>query len=98
MPPPPSANVDTRRGQIFPTLTAQEIQRLHRFGSARSYAAGTVLLTAGRPEPGLQVLLPGAARMQPRDEHLRAREIVKHRGALSSASSRVSPVRPLSPM
>jgi thioredoxin reductase (NADPH) len=72
-------NLETRRDQIFPTLTAAEIQRLQRFGSTRSYAAGTPLLIAGSPSPGLQVVLSGAARVQPHDEHLRDRELVEHR-------------------
>jgi thioredoxin reductase (NADPH) len=76
---PLPANLETRRDQIFPTLTAAEIQRLQRFGSARSYAAGTALVRAGSPSPGLHVILSGTARVQPHDEHLRNREIVEHR-------------------
>ena len=72
------SNLATRRDQIFPTLTAAEIQRLQRFGSVRSYAAGTLLLKAGSPSPGLQVILSGAARVQPHDEHFRDRELVEH--------------------
>jgi len=75
---PLPSNLATRRDQVFPTLTAAEIQRLQRFGSARSYAAGTLLLKAGSPSPGLQVILSGAARVQPHDEHLRDRELVEH--------------------
>jgi thioredoxin reductase (NADPH) len=76
---PLPSNLETRRDQIFPTLTAAEIQRLQRFGTVRSYAAGTLLLSAGNPSPGLQVVLSGAARVQPHDEHLRGLEIVEHR-------------------
>jgi thioredoxin reductase (NADPH) len=76
---PLPSNLETRRDQIFPTLTAAEIQRLQRFGSVHSYAAGTPLLKAGSPSPGLQVILSGAARVQPHDEHLRDRELVEHR-------------------
>ncbi len=74
-----SSNLETRREQIFPTLTAGEIQRLQRFGSTRTCAAGTTFLRAGSPSPGLQVLLSGTARVQSPDEHLRDREIVEHR-------------------
>jgi len=73
---PPS--LESRRDQIFPTLTAAEIQRLQRYGSVRSYAAGTLLIKAGDPSPGLQVMLSGTARVQPHDEHLRDRELVEH--------------------
>jgi len=75
---PLPSNLETRRDQVFPILTAAEIERLLRFGSVRSYAAGTALLKAGSPSPGLQVVLSGAARVQPHDEHLSDREIVEH--------------------
>jgi len=52
---------------------------LQRFGSVRTYAAGTLLLKAGSPSPGLQVVLSGTARVQPSDAHLSDREIVEHR-------------------
>jgi thioredoxin reductase (NADPH) len=73
------SNLETRRDQIFPTLTAVEIQRLQRFGSVRTYPAGALLLKAGSPAPGLQVILAGTARVQPHDEPLGDREIVEHR-------------------
>jgi thioredoxin reductase (NADPH) len=76
---PLSPNLETRREQIFPTLTAAEMQRLQRFGPMHNYPAGTALLTAGGPSPGLQVIFSGTARVQPHDEHLRHREIVEHR-------------------
>ena len=76
---PLSSNLEARREQIFPTLDAAEIQRLGRFGPMRTYGAGTALVTAGLPSPGLQVILSGTARVQPHDEHLRDREIVEHR-------------------
>jgi hypothetical protein len=41
--PPPSLIVDTRAHQMFPTLGVAEIERLRRFGSLRSYAAGEAL-------------------------------------------------------
>lgn len=76
---PLSSNLESRRDQIFPQLTAAEMQRLQRFGEVRSYAARTALLSAGDPSPGLQVILRGTAKVQPHDEHLRDREIVEHR-------------------
>ncbi len=51
---PLSSNLETRREQIFPTLNAGEVQRVERFGAVHEYAAGTALLTAGDPSPGLQ--------------------------------------------
>ena len=76
---PLPSNLETRRDQVFPTLTAAEIQRLQRFGSVRSYAAGSPLLKAGSPSPGLQVILSGTASVQPHDEHLSERALVEHR-------------------
>jgi thioredoxin reductase (NADPH) len=75
---PLSSSLEARREQIFPTLTAAEIHRLERFGSVHAYVAGSALLRAGSPSPGLQVILSGSARVQPHDEHLRDREIVTH--------------------
>jgi thioredoxin reductase (NADPH) len=86
---PPS--LETRRDQIFPTLTAPEITRLHRFGAVRSLAAGSPLVTAGLTTPGLQVMLSGQARVTPRDEDLRDVAILSYGpgslvGELSSLS------------
>ncbi|HEY1892554.1 MAG TPA: FAD-dependent oxidoreductase [Steroidobacteraceae bacterium] len=76
---PLSANLETRRDQIFPTLSPAEIQRLQRFGQMRTYAAGAALVETGSPPPGLQVILDGTAKVRPHDEHLRDRELVEHR-------------------
>lgn len=76
---PLSPNLETRREQIFPTLSAAEMQRVERFGAVHRYAAGTALLTAGDPSPGLQVILSGTARVQSRGGHLRDRDLVEHR-------------------
>lgn len=73
-----SPNLETRRDQIFPTLSPAEIQRLRRFGEVRAYADGTMLVTAGSPPPGLQVILSGTAKVRPHDEYLRDRELVEH--------------------
>jgi thioredoxin reductase (NADPH) len=88
---PLPANLETRRDQIFPTLTAAEIHRLQRFGSVRSYVAGTALVKAGSPSPGLLVILSGAASVQTPEQHRSDREIVEHRtgsvaGELTSLS------------
>jgi thioredoxin reductase (NADPH) len=74
-----SPNLETRREQIFPTLSSAEIQRLQRFGELRTYAVSAMLVTAGSPPPGLQVILSGTAKVRPHDEHLRDRELVEHR-------------------
>ena len=51
----------SRLPQIFPKLEASEIDRLRRFGSVKSIAAGRLLYRAGEPGPGLFVLLKGRA-------------------------------------
>src|SRR5215472_1781558 len=93
---PLPANLETRRDQIFPILTAAEIERLQRFGSVRSYAAGTAVVTAGSPSPGLLVIHSGTARVRSHDAHLGGdREIVEHHagsvvGELTSLSGTAS--------
>jgi len=51
--------IAARHDQMFPTLTAAEIDRLRRFGAARSYRAGERIVTAGEVSPGLIVVLSG---------------------------------------
>jgi thioredoxin reductase (NADPH) len=92
---PLPANLETRRDQIFPTLSAADIERLQRFGSVLSYPAGTVLVKAGSPSPGLQVIHSGTAMVQSHDKHLGGREILEHRagsvvGELTSLSGTAS--------
>ena len=51
--------VETRREQMFPLLTAAEIDRLRRFGDVHSYGRSGYLLKAGEPTPGMFVVLSG---------------------------------------
>jgi thioredoxin reductase (NADPH) len=48
-----------RYEQTFPVLTAQEIDRLRRFGELRRYADGESLFAIGEPGPGMFVILSG---------------------------------------
>ncbi len=48
-----------RHDQTFPTLTDREIERLRRFGSLRHYSDGEKLFEAGKPGPGMFVILSG---------------------------------------
>src|SRR5262249_11874033 len=50
---------ETRRHQVFPILEAAEIERMRRFGTVRSYAAGDALVTTGEVGPGLTIILAG---------------------------------------
>jgi len=51
--------IDTRRAQMFPTLSAQDVTRLERFGTPHHYAKGTRILTAGEQGPGLVFIIKG---------------------------------------
>ncbi len=59
---------ETRREQMFPKLTPAEINRLRRFGEVSHFAAGASLMSAGRPSPGMIVLISGAATVTRRDK------------------------------
>src|SRR4030088_3511925 len=61
------STIDTRREQMFPRLTPQEIDRLRRFGGVRDYAAGDALFVTGDIAPGMCVLIKGSVRVTRRD-------------------------------
>ncbi|MFD0986367.1 FAD-dependent oxidoreductase [Methyloligella solikamskensis] len=56
-----------RYEQTFPTLTKDEIDRIARFGTSCRYLAGELLFEAGRPAPGMFVLLSGQVAVTQRD-------------------------------
>jgi thioredoxin reductase (NADPH) len=56
-----------RHEQTFPTLTAQEIARMRRFGEIRHYKHGERLFETGKPGPGMFVLLSGTVAVTQRD-------------------------------
>jgi thioredoxin reductase (NADPH) len=51
--------IATRGAQMFPTLSPEQIERLSRFGSPRSYASGEAVARIGEPMPGLILLVSG---------------------------------------
>ncbi|MEA2898981.1 MAG: thioredoxin reductase [Bradyrhizobium sp.] len=57
------STIDSRREQMFPKLTPQEIDRLRRFGEVRRYAAGDALFVTGTIPPGMYVLISGFVRV-----------------------------------
>ena len=59
MAPAASSTIDARRDQMFPVLADADIERMRRFGEARSYATGERIVTAGEVSPGLIVILSG---------------------------------------
>jgi thioredoxin reductase (NADPH) len=56
-----------RYQETFPTLTAQEIARLRRYGSQRKYSDGEKLFEAGKISPGMFVVLKGLVTISQRD-------------------------------
>jgi thioredoxin reductase (NADPH) len=58
---------ETRRDQMFPSLSTPEIDRLRRFGDLRNYAAGELIFRAGHSTPGLHIILSGEVRITPHD-------------------------------
>jgi thioredoxin reductase (NADPH) len=56
-----------RYQETFPALTAQEIDRLRRYGSMRKYSDGEKLFEAGKISPGMFVVLKGHVAISQRD-------------------------------
>jgi thioredoxin reductase (NADPH) len=56
-----------RYQETFPALTAQEIDRLRRYGSSRKYGDGEKLVEAGKISPGMFVVLKGLVAITQRD-------------------------------
>ncbi len=54
-----------RHEQTFPALTAQEIERLRRFGEVRHYCHGEALFETGKVGRGMLVVLSGHVAITP---------------------------------
>ncbi|MDG4878371.1 FAD-dependent oxidoreductase [Mesorhizobium sp. WSM4935] len=59
MAPSVSPTIAARRDQMFPVLADADIERMRRFGEARSYAAGEQIVMAGTVSPGVILILSG---------------------------------------
>jgi thioredoxin reductase (NADPH) len=57
----------SRFQQMFPVLTAAEIERVRRFGEARRYQPGEFLCRLGKPCDGMFVILSGRVAIEGRD-------------------------------
>ena len=91
----PSAINRDRTEQRFPKLDPGEIDRLRRFGQARSWAAGEALMKTGEIGPGLSVVLSGKVHVTQRDRSGTHHEIVLHEpgsimGELAQLTGRAS--------
>ena len=74
---PASSILERRRDQMFPELDPFEIERMRRFGEARTFAQGEAIFTAGQVGPGLVVILSGEVDIV-RHESSRESLIVMH--------------------
>jgi len=70
---------DTRRDQIFPTLSAHDFERLGRFGTVRHFDQGDYLMKTGTVAQGLAFVLKGQIDVRP-SNHIgsASQSIVKH--------------------
>jgi len=66
-PPTSNAALASRFHQMFPVLSAAEIDRVRRFGEVRQFPAGGLLFQAGEAVPGMYVILSGRVAILPRD-------------------------------
>ena len=73
-----SPTLESRRGQMFPTLTPEEVSAARRFAQPRRFADGERVFERGKHAPGLFVVLSGSIRMTGRDAHGRDLPVVEH--------------------
>src|SRR5438105_15705330 len=82
-----------RRDQMFPKLAQADIDRLRRFGEAKSYATGERIVKAGEVAPGVIVILSGRVEVTQSSGLGRRETIITHEpgqflGELAQLSAR----------
>src|SRR3954447_13095435 len=87
--------IETRAAQMFPRLTDEEVGRLARFGTPRSYHAGQAVARVGEVPPGLQLILSGRLEVTQHGDAGTGEHIVTHErgdftGELAQLSGRPS--------
>lgn len=87
--------IETRAVQMFPRLTDDELGRLGRFGTPRSYQAGEAVARVGEVPPGLQLILSGRLEVTQHGDAGTGEHIVTHErgdftGELAQLSGRPS--------
>jgi thioredoxin reductase (NADPH) len=92
--PKPSV-LETRRDQMFPTLTTEEIDRILRFGECSTYKDGEFLSRTGEVVPGIWIILAGQVAITRKDGLDEYEPIVTHgpgdfSGELAQLSGRPS--------
>src|SRR6266852_5349126 len=55
----PSTALASRFQQMFPVLSPAEVERVRHFGEVRRFLPGEALFQAGKPGPGMCVILSG---------------------------------------
>src|SRR6266849_3694677 len=73
-----SPTLESRRGQMFPTLTPEEVNAARRFAEPRRFGDGERVFERGKQAAGLFVVLSGSIRMTGRDAHGRDLPVVEH--------------------
>ena len=63
----PFSPLESRGHQMHPLLSAEEIERMRRFGTVKHWRAGEMMFETGVPGPGMFVLLQGRVRVTRRD-------------------------------
>lgn len=63
----PYSSLNTRMHQMFPKLSAANIERMRQFGDVVCFKEGTQIVHVGLPAPGMHVVLDGAIRIVRRD-------------------------------
>ncbi|MDR5760866.1 FAD-dependent oxidoreductase [Caballeronia sp. LZ035] len=71
--------LSSRVEQMFPVLSAREIDRIRGFGETLSWSSGATMFTMGRPSPGLVIMLSGRVRVIRRDAVGRVHRIFEYR-------------------
>ncbi len=85
--------IDTRSAQMFFALEPAEIERVRRFGTCRTYAAGEALANVGQVAQGVTIIISGEVDVSQREQSGSNRLIVTHRpgsfmGELAQLSGR----------
>jgi thioredoxin reductase (NADPH) len=63
----PFSTFETRYHQLYPHLSAPEIERMRHFGTVQRWNAGELLFESGQPGPGMFVILRGRVAILMRD-------------------------------
>ena len=63
----PSTALASRFQQMFPVLSPAEVERVRHFGEVRRFLPGEALFQAGKPGPGMCVILSGRVAVAGRD-------------------------------